>query len=93
MKFLENLRKHKFFVSGATVAAATPVVTALAVLAEEPAAAPAMPTLAITPDQLTPLVEGVMANVSAILPYGIGLFAIFLGIRIIPSLFSRFVHM
>lgn len=46
---------------------------------------------AITEEILTPLVEGVVANISVILPIGLGLFAVFLGIRIIPGLVSRFV--
>ena len=50
-----------------------------------------LPTVAITEEMLTPLVEGVVANISVILPIGLGLFAIFLGIRIIPGLVSRFV--
>lgn len=56
-------------------------------------AAGSLPNLAITTDMLSPLVEGVMSNVQVILPVGLGLFAIFLGIRIIPGLVSRFVKM
>ena len=52
-----------------------------------------LPTIAITEEMLTPLVEGVVANVGVILPIGLGLFAIFLGTRIIPGLISRLVHM
>ena len=52
-----------------------------------------LPTIAITEEMLKPLVEGVVANVGVILPIGLGLFTIFLGIRIIPGLISRFVHM
>ena len=51
-----------------------------------------LPTIAITEEMLTPLVEGVVANVGVILPIGLGLFAIFLGIRIIPGLISRFIR-
>ncbi|MCI8624655.1 MAG: hypothetical protein HFG26_13485 [Provencibacterium sp.] len=50
-----------------------------------------LPTIAITTEMLTPLVEGVVANVGVILPVGLGLFAIMLGIRIIPVLIKRFV--
>lgn len=49
-----------------------------------------LPNLAITTDMLTPLVEGVTANIAVILPVGIGIFAIFLGIRILPKLISKF---
>lgn len=52
-----------------------------------------LPTVAITQDMLKPLVDGVVANITVILPIGLGLFAIFLGIRIIPGFISRFVHM
>ncbi len=52
-----------------------------------------LPSFAITEEMLAPLVEGVMANVQVILPIGLGLFTIFLGIRLIPNLISRFVRL
>lgn len=52
-----------------------------------------LPTIAITSDMLTPLVQGVVSNIGVILPFGIGLFGIFLGIRLIPGLISRFVKL
>lgn len=52
-----------------------------------------LPSFSITTEMLTPLVEGVMANIQVILPIGLGLFAIFLGIRILPGLVSRFIRM
>ena len=51
------------------------------------------PTLSITEEMLEPLIQGVIANVTVILPIGLGLMAIFLGIRIIPGLISRFTRM
>ena len=51
-----------------------------------------LPTVAITTDMLTPLVEGVVSNIGVILPVGLGLFAIMLGIRIIPGLITRFIR-
>ena len=51
-----------------------------------------MPNIAITEEMLTPLVEGVVANIGVVLPIGLGLFAIFLGIRLIPKLISRFTR-
>lgn len=74
-----------------TVAASSSVM-AFAV-EETGGAAASLPNLAITTDMLSPLVEGVMANVQVVLPVGLGLFAIFLGIRVIPGLVSRFVRM
>ncbi|NBK20330.1 hypothetical protein [Anaerotruncus sp. 1XD42-93] len=52
-----------------------------------------LPTLSITEEMLEPLIQGVIANVTVILPIGLGLMAIFLGIRIIPGLISRFTRM
>ena len=52
-----------------------------------------LPTLSITEEILEPLIQGVIANVTVILPIGLGLMAIFLGIRIIPGLISRFTRM
>ena len=52
-----------------------------------------LPYVSITTEMLTPLVEGVMANIQVILPVGLGLFAIFLGIRLIPGLITRFIRM
>lgn len=51
-----------------------------------------LPTVAITTDMLTPLVEGVVSNIGVILLVGLGLFAIMLGIRIIPGLITRFIR-
>lgn len=59
---------------------------------EPPGSSGELPTVAITTEMLNPLVEGVVANISVILPVGLGLFAIMIGIRIIPSLINRFLH-
>lgn len=45
---------------------------------------------AITPDMLAPLTEGITANIGVILPVAIGIFAIFIGIRLIPDLIKKF---
>ncbi|MCI8493856.1 hypothetical protein [Anaerotruncus sp.] len=46
----------------------------------------------ITQDLLVPILYGIWANMSTILPIGVGLFSIFLGIRIIPGVISRLFH-
>ena len=68
--------------------AATPDAIAVMTSATTP-----LPTLSITEEMLEPLIQGVIANVTVILPIGLGLMAIFLGIRIIPGLISRFTRM
>ena len=70
-----------------TLAALSSTVTAFA---EEPTTSYTFPTVNITTDMLNPLVQGIVDNISAILPVDLGIFAVFLGIRIIPSLISRF---
>ena len=52
-----------------------------------------LPTIAITEEMLEPLVQGVIANVSVVLPVVLALMAVFLGIRIIPGLVSRFMRL
>lgn len=74
-----------------TVAALSSTVTAFA--ADEATGGYTFPTVTITNEMLTPLVQGVVDNITAILPVGLGIFAVFLGIRIIPSLISRFARM
>lgn len=44
----------------------------------------------ITTEMLQPLVDGVTSNIAVILPVGIGLFAIFIGIALIPKLIKKF---
>ena len=92
MKMIQCLKAKKallFPMVSGIVAAGSPVVA----FASESGGSGGLPNLAITTDMLSPLVEGVMSNVQVILPVGLGLFAIFLGIRIIPGLVSRFVTM
>ena len=48
-----------------------------------------LPTLSITEEMLEPLIQGVIANVTVILPIGLGLMAIFLGMGFLPGLISR----
>lgn len=50
-----------------------------------------LPTIAITQEMLTPLVEGVISNIGVVLPIGIGLFAIMLGVKLVPRIVGWFV--
>lgn len=52
-----------------------------------------LPSIAITQDMLKPLLDGVVSNVGVILPVGLGLFSILLGVKLIPRLISRFLSM
>lgn len=49
-----------------------------------------LPKINITTEMLSPLVEGIVANVNVILPVGLGIMGLMLGIRIIPALIRRF---
>lgn len=50
-----------------------------------------LPTISISTDMLTPLVEGVVSNIQVVLPVGLGLMGLMLGIKVIPRLISRFL--
>ncbi len=49
-----------------------------------------VPPAITTPEDMTPLLDGIVANIGVFLPVVLGLAAIFFGIKIIPSLISRF---
>ena len=49
-----------------------------------------LPKISITTQMLQPLVEGTVANVNVVLPVGLGIMGLMLGIRIIPGLLRRF---
>ena len=51
-----------------------------------------LPTIVITEEMLTPLVDGVVSNIAAILPTGLGLMGLILGIRLIPGVIARLVR-
>ena len=51
-----------------------------------------LPYPSITEMMLLPIIEGISANITVIMPILLGLFSIFLGIRIIPGVISRLFH-
>lgn len=51
-----------------------------------------LPTIAITQDMLKPIAEGITSNVGVILPICIAVFAVMIGVKLIPKLVSKFVH-
>lgn len=91
ISFFQSAKKKA---AAIVVGGATAVGTSAIAFAQTPGAgADPLPVFNITNSMLTPLVEGVIANVGVILPVGLGLFAVFLGIRLIPGLISSFVRM
>ncbi len=49
-------------------------------------------TSIITSDLMAPVVDTITANVTALLPIGLGLFGLFVVIGLIPRLFKRFTR-
>lgn len=47
--------------------------------------------VAITSDQLQPLVDGVTANLNVLLPVGITLMSIMIGVTLIPRIVYKFL--
>lgn len=48
-------------------------------------------SVAITSDMLQPLVEGISSNIAVILPVGITIFAIFIGVAVVPKIIKKFM--
>lgn len=46
----------------------------------------------VTTEMLSPILDSITANVGVIIPVGIGIFAIVLGIRFIPRIFKMFTR-
>ncbi len=89
------MNKIKSFFSGLgatgkkTVTMAMGVVAMMSLTMFSFAADPA--DAAITATMLEPVLQGVKDNIAVILPVGIGLFAIVLGINFIPKIFKKFL--
>jgi len=49
-----------------------------------------MDSYTLSAEMLEPVLEGAAANVGVIVPIGIGLFVIILGVTLIPLVFSKF---
>jgi len=85
------LLRHPKIVAGAT-GAATVALSSVPVFAAEGATGGSgnLGEAAITSDMLSPLVDGVTSNIGVILPVGVALLAIFIGIKLIPKVLSYF---
>lgn len=90
-KINEGMASFKTKMSGKALAASSMCATMLATTGIT-AFAQSPPTFALTEDMFKPLTEGIVANIGVVLPIGLGIFAIFIGIRCIPGLISRFVR-
>lgn len=69
-------------------ASATVVTTGAAVVPALAAVDP--PSAAITTEMLEPIITGITANIGVILPVGIAVFAIMIGVALVPKLIKRF---
>lgn len=87
----EKLKSKLFLVPtlGGVMTVGSSLVALAAQTGED--AASKLPTISITSDMLTPLVEGVVSNINVVLPVGLGLMGLMLGIKVIPRLIKRFL--
>lgn len=53
---------------------------------------PNVPGIAITQEMLSPVIDGITSNIAVILPIALGIFSVFIGIKLIPRLFKQFIH-
>jgi len=56
------------------------------------AVASTAPQIGVTTAMLTPILDAIIANIAVILPVGIGIFAIMIGVRLIPRIFGWFTR-
>ncbi len=56
-----------------------------------PDATAGLESVAISTEMLKPVVDGVAANLAVIIPIGIALFAILLGVTLIPKVIKKFL--
>ena len=87
-KFKMNAKALLFPALASVTAAGSSVVAFAAGSSRSPALE--LPKINITTEMLQPLVEGIVANVNVVLPVGLGIMGLMIGIRIIPALIRRF---
>lgn len=87
-KFKMNAKALLFPALASVTAAGSSVVAFAAGSSGSPALE--LPKINITTEMLQPLVEGIVANVNVVLPVGLGIMGLMIGIRIIPALIRRF---
>ena len=51
-----------------------------------------VPPSVLTPEDMTPIMDSVTANIGVLLPIVLVLAAVFIGIKIVPRLLSRFTR-
>lgn len=79
-------------VAPVVIGAAAPVLAmAPRVFAAEPVVgADALDSVVVTSDMLKPVIDAITSNIGIILPVGIILFGIMLGIGLVPRIFKKF---
>lgn len=82
-KFLTNGRN---FLTVSIPALAGLATTSVAFASE----APGTPSVAITTEMLAPITDAITANIGVILPVGIAIFGILLGVGLVPYLIKKF---
>lgn len=90
-KINEGMASFKTRMSGKALAASSMCATMLATTGIT-AFAQSPPTFALTEDMFKPLTDGITSNLAVVLPIGLGIFAIFIGIAIIPRVISKFTR-
>ncbi len=70
------------------VGGATTAMMAVSAFAAEPLVDSGEPI--VTTEMLSPILDSIKANIAVIIPVGIAIFGIMIGISLIPKLFSKF---
>lgn len=49
------------------------------------------PTILITTEMLAPILTSITSNMQVLLPVGLGIFGLMIGVKLIPSIIYRFL--
>lgn len=88
----EKISQHKAFVPAACGALAPVLMTSVSTFAagESSGGNAALDSVVVTSDMLQPVLDAITSNIAVILPVGVVLFGVMLGIALIPNILKRF---
>lgn len=90
MKLRERFVLHKRKIMCALAPVGVMAAMSVPAFAEEVSGGNALDSVVVTTDMLTPIVDAVTANVRVILPVGLVIFGILLGIGLIRGILKKF---
>ena len=82
----DTIKNKALKISAAVGTVATSALACVTCFAEDTT------SVAVTSSMLQPIVTAVTENIAVILPVGITIFGIFIGLKLVPRIISKFTH-